>query len=55
MIRTSFLDVTFLKNLESSLRFGNSLLIDDVESMDPILNPVLNKEIQKVGGRQLVR
>merc|ERR1719242_2108633 len=55
IIRTSFLDGTFLKNLESSMRFGNALLIDDVESLDPILNPVLNREIQKVGGRQLVK
>uniref|UniRef100_A0A1I7XQH0 AAA_9 domain-containing protein n=1 Tax=Heterorhabditis bacteriophora TaxID=37862 RepID=A0A1I7XQH0_HETBA len=43
---------TFRKNLESALRFGNSLLVQDVESYDPILNPVLNKE--RTGGRVLI-
>jgi dynein heavy chain 1 len=38
--RTSFLDDSFRKNLESALRFGNPLLVQDVESYDPILNPV---------------
>ncbi|TMS21270.1 Dynein heavy chain, cytoplasmic [Larimichthys crocea] len=37
--RTSFLDDAFRKNLESALRFGNPLLVQDVESYDPILNP----------------
>ncbi|VDM83074.1 unnamed protein product, partial [Strongylus vulgaris] len=37
--KTSFLDDSFRKNLESALRFGNSLLVQDVESYDPILNP----------------
>lgn len=53
--KTSFLDSSFMKNLESSLRFGNPLLVQDVESMDPVLNPVLNKEIRKKGGRILIR
>lgn len=42
--KTSFLDDSFRKNLESALRFGNPLLVQDVESYDPILNPVLNRE-----------
>ncbi|KAJ1022342.1 hypothetical protein NDA13_005252 [Ustilago tritici] len=52
---TSFLDEAFLKALESSLRFGNPLLIQDVEYLDPILNPVLNKELRRTGGRVLIR
>ncbi|KAJ1659203.1 dynein heavy chain [Dispira simplex] len=52
---TSFLDASFLKNLESALRFGNPLLIQDVENLDPILNPVLNKELRRTGGRVLIR
>jgi dynein heavy chain 1, cytosolic len=52
---TSFLDEAFLKVLESALRFGNPLLIQDVEHLDPILNPVLNKEIRRTGGRVLIR
>lgn len=52
---TSFLDEAFLKQLESALRFGNPLLIQDVEHLDPILNPVLNKELRRTGGRVLIR
>lgn len=50
----SFLDDAFRKNLESALRFGNPLLVQDVESYDPILNPVLNKEVKRTGGRVLI-
>jgi dynein heavy chain 1, cytosolic len=52
---TSFLDDTFVKQLESALRFGNPILIQDAEHMDPILNQVLNKEYQKTGGRVLIQ
>ncbi|KAG5220563.1 dynein heavy chain protein [Salix suchowensis] len=52
---TSFLDDAFLKVLESALRFGSPLLIQDVEHLDPILNAVLNKEIRRTGGRVLIR
>ena len=52
---TSFLDEGFLKVLESALRFGNPILIQDVERLDPILNAVLNKEIRRTGGRVLIR
>ncbi|CDI87445.1 dynein beta chain, flagellar outer arm, putative [Eimeria praecox] len=52
--KTSFLDANFLKALESSLRFGSTLVIQDVEKVDPILNPVLNRETHKLGGRVLI-
>ncbi|GAA5979126.1 hypothetical protein JCM10908_002813 [Rhodotorula pacifica] len=52
---TSFLDEAFLKNLESALRFGTPLLVQDVEHLDPILNTVLNKELRRAGGRVLIR
>ena len=52
---TSFLDASFVKQLESALRFGNPILIQDAEHLDPILNPVLNKEYQRTGGRVLVQ
>ena len=55
LIITSFLDDSFVKQLESSLRFGNPILIQDAEYMDPILNHVLNKEYQKTGGRVLIQ
>ena len=43
IVQTSFLDSNFLKILASAIRFGTPLLVNDVESIDPILNPVLNK------------
>ncbi|KAI7931816.1 dynein heavy chain [Pyricularia oryzae] len=52
---TSFLDDAFTKQLESALRFGNPILIQDAEHLDPILNHVLNKEYQKTGGRTLIQ
>ncbi|KAF2861004.1 hypothetical protein K470DRAFT_257348 [Piedraia hortae CBS 480.64] len=52
---TSFLDSSFTKQLESALRFGNPILIQDAEHMDPILNHVLNKEYQRTGGRVLIQ
>ncbi|KAI9220479.1 dynein heavy chain 1, cytosolic [Blastocladiella britannica] len=55
IVVTSFLDDSFLKNLESALRFGNPILIQDVENLDPILNPVLNRELRRTGGRVLIR
>lgn len=55
IVVTSFLDDSFLKVLETALRFGNPLIIQDVEKLDPILNPVLNKELRRTGGRVLIR
>ncbi|OAF63720.1 hypothetical protein A3Q56_08575, partial [Intoshia linei] len=52
--KTSFLDISFRKKVESSLRFGNTLLIEDVEYYDPILNPILNRELVRTGGRVLI-
>ncbi len=52
---TSFNDQNFLKTLESGLRFGYPVLVQDVEKIDPIMNSLLNKEIHKTGGRNLIR
>jgi dynein heavy chain 1 len=52
---TSFLDKSFTKTLAGAVRFGTTLLVENVERIDPILNPILNKEIQRTGGRTLVR
>ena len=52
---TSFLDSSFVKQLESALRFGNPILIQDADFVDPILHNVLNKEYQKTGGRVLIQ
>jgi len=53
--KTSFVDNAFMKTLAGAVRFGTTLLVENVESIDPVLNPLLNKEIQKTGGRSLVR
>lgn len=52
---TSFLDDNFTKQVESGLRFGNPILIQDAEYIDPVLNHVLNREYQKTGGRVLIQ
>lgn len=53
--KTSFADDGFMKHLETAIRFGLPLVVQDVEKIDPILNSVLNKEVQKDGGRILIR
>ena len=55
LVQTSFLDASFMKTLASAIRFGTPLLVQDVESLDPVLNPVLNRELQRTGGRTLIR
>ncbi|KAI4602866.1 Dynein heavy chain, cytoplasmic [Pestalotiopsis sp. 9143b] len=52
---TSFLDANFAKQLESAIRFGNPILVQDAEYLDPVLNPVLNREYQRTGGRVLIQ
>lgn len=53
--KTSFVDKAFMKTLAGAVRFGTTLLVENVEIIDPVLNPVLNREIQRTGGRSLVR
>ena len=43
--KTSFADDGFMKHLETAIRFGLPLLVQDVEKIDPVLNSVLNKEV----------
>ncbi|OHT04933.1 Dynein heavy chain, cytoplasmic [Tritrichomonas foetus] len=54
MVRTSFVDKKFSKNLESCLRFGSPLLIEDGEQIDPLVLPVLTRDFRKAGGRTLM-
>ena len=55
VVRTSFLDNNFTKVLSASVRFGTPLLVEDVEMLDPILNPLLNRETYRTGGRTLIK
>ena len=52
---TTFTDSSFLKLLENALRFGYPILVQDVEKIDPIMNSLLNKEIKRQSGRNLIR
>lgn len=40
--------------LHSHLFFSGFFALKDVESYDPILNPVLNREVRRTGGRVLI-
>jgi len=52
----SFLDGNFVKTLSACVRFGTPLIVLDVESLDPIINPILNASLVRTGsGRTLVR
>ncbi len=53
--RTSFLDNAFMKTLAGAVRFGTTLLVENANHIDPVLNPILNKEITRTGGRALIR
>eukprot|EP00730_Choanoeca_flexa_P004836 TRINITY_DN11816_c0_g3_i1.p1 TRINITY_DN11816_c0_g3~~TRINITY_DN11816_c0_g3_i1.p1 ORF type:complete len:1768 (+),score=556.53 TRINITY_DN11816_c0_g3_i1:318-5306(+) len=55
MSKTSFHDKSFRKTLESALRFGTPLLVQQAESYDALLNPVLNKEVKRNAGRVLIQ
>ncbi|KAH0477442.1 MAG: hypothetical protein KVP17_003594 [Porospora cf. gigantea B] len=54
LVQTSFNDPSFIKHLESALRFGTTLLVQDVEKVSPLINNVLNKETHRAGGRTLI-
>lgn len=55
LARASFVSGTFLKSVESALRFGVALLVTDAERADPSLNAVLDRETRRAGGRVLVQ
>jgi dynein heavy chain 1 len=52
---TSFHDPSYLKTIESAVRFGNTVIVRDAEHYDSILDSILNKDIRKSGGRSLCR
>jgi len=49
-------DPNFLRTLESSIRVGNPVLLEDLgEELDPALEPILLKQLFKQGSRILIR
>ncbi|ODV89200.1 hypothetical protein CANCADRAFT_32533 [Tortispora caseinolytica NRRL Y-17796] len=51
---TSFRDRSFSQHLESALRFGSTLFVQDADLYDPLVDPVVNKEFRRAGGRAFV-
>ena len=41
--KTSFLDKAFMKTLAGAVRFGTTLLVENVEKLDPVLNPIVSR------------
>ena len=49
-------DPSFLKTLENGIRFGNPILLENVEEkLDPSIDPVLQKNVVKKGGQIVLR
>eukprot|EP00958_Prasinococcus_capsulatus_P007761 scaffold712_cov404-Prasinococcus_capsulatus_cf.AAC.19 len=49
-------DANYLKALENSIRIGNPVLVEDLaETIDPALEPVLEKAVVKQGNRLTIR
>ena len=43
--KTSFLDKAFMKTLAGAVRFGTTLLVENVEKLDPVLNPIVSRDL----------
>ncbi|EZG61130.1 putative dynein heavy chain [Gregarina niphandrodes] len=54
VLKSSVSHPQFVKHLESALRFGNTLIIQDIERMVPVLGHILNRETRQHAGRTLV-
>ncbi|KAG6801134.1 dynein heavy chain 10, axonemal [Apis mellifera caucasica] len=50
----SFTDPDFLKQVELAVKYGLPVLFQDVDEIDPVLDNVLSKNIQTIGGRSFV-
>ena len=49
-------DRDFLRTLENAVRFGRPCLLENIqESLDPALEPILQKQIFKQGGSNVIK
>ncbi len=49
-------DANYMRTLENAVRLGNAVLLEDIgEVLDPALEPLLQKQLFKQGGRVLLR
>ncbi|KAG7660522.1 DYN1 [[Candida] subhashii] len=51
---TSFLNDGLVNQLENALRFGGTIVIQDCEYYDPLLDPILRREVKRNGGRMII-
>lgn len=45
----------FTNQLELSIRFGKSLMIEELDEIQSILVPILKRDIQQDGSRSMIR
>ena len=48
-------DNKFLTNLELAVRFGKEILIADIDKIEPVLIPLIRREVIKVGARNVIK
>lgn len=49
-------NANFIRSLENSVQFGTPLLLENVgEELDPVLEPLLLKQVYKQGGVEYLR
>ena len=47
---------TFVRTIESAIQFGNPVLLENVpEALDPVLEPLLARQLVKIGGAMTIR
>lgn len=51
----SFLDETFLRTLEDTLRFGGNLLLRNVECYNPVMDSLIRNEFASRGGQKTIQ
>lgn len=51
----SFLDETFIRTLEDTLRFGGNLLLRNVECYNPIMDSLIRNEFASRGGQRTIQ
>ena len=52
---TSLHDERFPHTLELAIRFGKTLMVSDIDQIEPLLFPVLRKELMSVGPKRVVQ
>lgn len=55
LVVSSFLDKSYLRQLEGCVQFGGSILLMDGDHYDPAVNAIVANDTQSTGGRTLVK